>query len=121
MRRDIYRKLPVLINLTARNPGKHSIYTLAEKVGLCVSTVWKYANELNLPVKKGRTTYTDEQIGFIKTHAAVMTNAETCKATGLKAYQAQHIANKLGITFMEKPAKQKVESEFFEHDKTGIW
>ena len=121
MRRIIYRKLPLLIRITTKSPGKYSINDLSEKVGLCASTIWRYSNELNLPIKKKGSHYTEEQKEFVRTHAAVMTNWDVCKALGLKYYQVRDIGKRVGVEFMERTKKQMPESEFFEHDKSGIW
>jgi len=115
MRKTIKEKLPKLIEAANDNPGKHSIYSLSDEIGLCPTTIWKYCKELNLPIRK-KKTYTDEQIEFIKKNGHKMTNAEACRAIGLKYYQASDIGRKVGIAFKNQEPKRKVDTRFFEHD-----
>lgn len=120
MRRNVDKEILEMVRLTKENPGKHTIYSLALELDISISTATNYVKELELPVKKCRTNWTDEQLQFVKDNAATITNPRACKVLGLKPYQVQDIATKVGVKFFVKK-KEKVESEFFEHDKSGIW
>jgi Mn-dependent DtxR family transcriptional regulator len=123
MRRNVDTQILELIRLTKEKPFELTMQSLAHELDVAYSTVKSYAKELCLPVRTKRTKYTPEQIEFVRTNAAVMTNGQISRALELKPYQVQDIADKVDITVLVKRKTNtvKTESEFFEHDKSGIW
>jgi hypothetical protein len=92
------------------------VASLAYKFDLSTTKVYNFSKEMDLKVKK-KFQYTPEQLEFVKANAATMTNSQICKALKLKPYQVQDIGNKLGVSFYVIKPKEKVETEFFQHDK----
>ena len=116
MRIDVKEKIPKLIEITNEHPFKFGTKTLANKVELSPSTVWKYAIELNLPIKRKRV-FTEEEKDFVRRNHKKYRQFEAAKILGIHKNDAGSIARKLGVRFKEAPVKKKVVSRFFEHDE----
>lgn len=115
MRKNFQPLLNEMIRVANENPGKYGSAKLAEICGMAPSTAHQYCNKLDLPIKR-KKEYTKEQIAFVIANHKTMTQAEVGRALGLQNYQIYDIARGKNLDFKLRPVKQKVESEFFEHD-----
>lgn len=119
MRRNVDTQILEMIRLTREKPFELTMQSLSHELDIAYSTVKNYAKELCLPVRIKRIKYTLEQIEFVRTNAAIMTNGEISRALELKPYQVQDIADSEGVEVLikRKVNSAKIVSEFFEHDK----